>query len=83
MKSILLTDWNFMRVLRLFGGFSLVVLGILKHDTISSAFGFLFVYQGLFNVSCCGVGRCSNSQIETAKMKQLNESKEILYEEIK
>ena len=83
MKSILLTDWNFMRVLRLLGGFSVVVLGILMHDTISSAFGFFFVYQGFFNVSYCGVGSCSNSSIETSKMKQLNESEEILYEEIK
>lgn len=83
MKSILLTDWNFMRVLRLLGGFSLVVLGILKRDTISSAFGFFFVYQGLFNVSCCGAGSCSNSSIETTKMKQIKESEEIFYEEIK
>lgn len=72
-----------MRVVRLLGGFSLVVLGILKHDTISSAFGFFFVYQGLFNVSCCGAGSCSNSSIETTKMKQIKESEEIFYEEIK
>jgi hypothetical protein len=83
MKELFLTDWNLMRMLRVIGGFALIVVGITKHDTISGAFGLFFAYQGLFNVRCCGGGNCSNSSIETAKMKHLNESEEILYEEIK
>lgn len=78
MKQILLTDWNFMRILRVIGGFALIYAGITKHDTISGAFGLFFAYQGLFNVSCCGTGGCS-----TQVPINTNRIVEVEYEEIK
>jgi hypothetical protein len=83
MKELFLTDWNLMRMLRVIGGFTLIVVGITKHDTISGAFGLFFAYQGFFNVSCCGGGNCTNSVIDTIKMKQSNDTDHVVYEEIK
>jgi hypothetical protein len=83
MKELFLTDWNLMRILRVIGGFALIVVGITKHDTISGAFGFFFAYQGLFNVRCCGGGNCTNSVTDTIKMKQSNDTDHVVYEEIK
>jgi len=51
MKELFLTDWNLMRMLRVIGGVALVIAGIVKHDTITGAFGLFFAYQGFFNVS--------------------------------
>jgi hypothetical protein len=83
MKELFLTDWNLMRMLRVIGGVALVIAGIVKHDTITGAFGLFFAYQGFFNVSCCGGGNCTNSVTDTAKMKQSNETVDVVYEEIK
>jgi hypothetical protein len=83
MKELFLTDWNLMRILRVIGGVALVITGIVKHDTITGAFGLFFAYQGLFNVSCCGGGNCANPLADTPKMKQSNETDDVVYEEIK
>ena len=83
MKELFLTDWNLMRMLRVIGGFAFLITGIVKHDTITGAFGLVFAYQGLFNVSCCGGGNCANSVADTAKMKQSIETDDVVYEEIK
>ena len=83
MKELFLTDWNLMRMLRVIGGVALVIAGIVKHDTITGAFGLFFAYQGLFNVSCSGGGNCANSVSGNIKMKQSNETDDVVYEEIK
>lgn len=83
MKELFLTDWNLMRMLRVIGGFAFLITGIVKHDTLTGAFGLFFAYQGLFNVSCCGGGNCANSVTDTAKMKQSIETDDVVYEEIK
>lgn len=83
MKELFLTDWNLMRMLRVIGGFAFLITGIVKHDTLTGAFGLFFAYQGLFNVSCCGGGNCANSVTDPAKMKQSIETDDVVYEEIK
>ena len=82
-KETLLLDWNLMRILRVVGGFALIFAGITKHDTISGAFGLFFAYQGLFNVSCCGMGGCATSSCQTPSRNPIQETDDVEFEEVK
>lgn len=54
-----LSEWNFMRWLRLgLGGF-ILVQAFMHHDSISGIFGAFFVFQALTNTGCCGSGGCA------------------------
>jgi uncharacterized membrane protein YuzA (DUF378 family) len=56
MKELFLTDWNLMRMLRVIGGFALIVVGITKHDTISGAFGFFLPTKDCLMYAVVGEG---------------------------
>ncbi len=52
MKKLLLTDWNFIRVLRLVLGFLAIGAGVFKQDVLVGGIGGLLIYQAIINVSC-------------------------------
>lgn len=60
MKALLMSDWNLMRVLRLLAGIALLVSAYFNRQTLTGAFGLLFLYQGLFNIRGCGMGACAS-----------------------
>lgn len=58
MKTLLLTDWNLIRVVRLVFGGMAVTAGFTKGDVLAGAVGALLLYQAIWNVGCCG-GACA------------------------
>lgn len=72
-----------MRVFRIVLGLALVITGFIKKDTITGAFGLLFSYQGIFNVSTCGVGGCyTNTCQPVPKQMQDQAERDVHAEEI-
>lgn len=60
MKQILLTNWNFMRVLKLTFGFYATYEAFASSQYILLVLAAIFFYQSIFNVSACGMsGSCS------------------------
>ncbi|MBI5538468.1 MAG: hypothetical protein HY951_00280 [Bacteroidia bacterium] len=80
MKKLLLSNWHFMRILRLGTGIFFAINAIKTHDSISGIISVFLLFQALTNTGCCGVNGCST--IPNAK-KDTDNSKEIEYEEIK
>jgi hypothetical protein len=78
-QTIFKTQWDFMRWFRLFVGTALVVSGIFYNDNVFNMLGGFFIFQSLFNVSCCGYNNCSVKPVES---KNTMNSEAIEYEEI-
>lgn len=77
MKNSILSDWNFMRVIRLALGVFLVVQGIITGDWTFSLLGGLFTLMPLFNIGCCGASGCNVPDTKSRKP-----SSDITYEEV-
>jgi hypothetical protein len=58
-KNTLLTNWNFMRILRL--GLSVIILvqAVQMSDPLFGLFGAFFLIQALTNTGCCAAGNCT------------------------
>lgn len=78
-KKLLLSNWHFMRILRLGTGIFFAINAIKTHDSISGIISAFLLFQAITNTGCCGATGCSTP---TAK-KNTENSKEIEYEEIK
>ena len=74
MRAIL-TNWNFVRIIRLILGGVILVQGIVGKDIISIVFGILFGGMAVLNIGCCGAGCSVNFRSE-------NKRKIINYEEL-
>jgi len=57
-KQILLTNWNFMRFLRLGLGIMLAFQAIEMRDYLSGILAVFFFYQAATNTGCCGTNQC-------------------------
>ncbi|WP_127125143.1 hypothetical protein [Pseudoflavitalea rhizosphaerae] len=57
MKTLLTTNWNLMRVVRLVTGIAGVIYGLISHELLLGIAGIVLVLLGLFNAGCC----CSGS----------------------
>ena len=57
----ILVDWNISRIIRMVFGIGLCVMGITSKENVITLFGALLMFQGIFNLSCCGAGGCSLS----------------------
>jgi accessory gene regulator protein AgrB len=78
-NAILLSNWNFVRVIRLCMGLYIFVQSIIDKQFTFAIFGFLFVLMALFNYSCCG--NYCNKPIQ--KKENSDDLKnEIIYEEV-
>jgi hypothetical protein len=61
MKSILLTGWGLMRLVRLATGISGIGFGIIRLDWLLGIAGIILLLMALFNLGNCGVGGCTIS----------------------
>lgn len=77
MKNIL-SNWNFMRVLRLGLGIFIIVQGIVAHDWIFIVTGALFSLLPVLNIGCCSTNECHVEQYR----KETKNTSEISYEEV-
>ncbi|WP_438946824.1 hypothetical protein [Sediminibacterium sp.] len=77
MKEIILSNWNWMRVIRLLAGIAIIIQAIANKDTVFGVAGVLFTIMALFNTGCCGVGGCN-----TPIQKSNKSTEDITYEEV-
>lgn len=77
MKEVLMSNWSFMRIIRLLAGIAIIIQAIANKDTVFGVAGFLFTIMALFNTGCCGTGGCSTPIKKTNKTIE-----EIRYEEV-
>ena len=76
----MLASWNWVRIIRLvFGGIGLAQ-GIATHNNILSAIGVLLLFQGVFNVGCCGTACAVPTRKNTSPKKSIEE---VEFEEVK
>jgi hypothetical protein len=78
-KETLLTDWNFMRILRLGLGIYISVQAVETQSILSGVVAVFFIFQAITNTGCCGSKGCA------VPLKKNNSDKieEAEYEEIK
>ena len=77
MKQAIITNWTFMRFLRLGIGIAILAQAVITKDILFVFFGLAFTAMPVFNVGCCGTGGC-----DVQPEKKVNSTKEIPYEEV-
>lgn len=77
MKQAIFSNWNFMRFLRLGLGIAIIVQAILAKDWTMGIVGSLFTAMPVFNIGCCASGGCN-----TPENRNVENKKEITYEEV-
>jgi hypothetical protein len=78
-KQTLLTDWNFMRILRLVLGIYIAIKAVETLSILSGFFAAFFIFQAITNKGCCGSNGCS----VPIKKNNSDKTEEVAYEEIK
>ncbi|MDD5151071.1 MAG: hypothetical protein PHC28_11460 [Flavobacterium sp.] len=78
-KETLLTDWNFMRILRLGLGIYIAFQAFETHSIFSGVVAVFFLFQAITNTGCCGSNGCA---VPTKKSNS-DSIEEIEYKEIK
>lgn len=58
-KQVLLSNWHFMRWLRLALGLFIGVQAFQLHDTLSGFIAAFLLFQVITNTGCCGASGCS------------------------
>ena len=77
MKQVILSNWNFMRLLRLIAGIAITVQAFIARDLMLGMIGLLFTGMPIFNIGCCGTAGCATPVNNKAVTK-----KDITYEEV-
>jgi hypothetical protein len=77
MKQSILSNWNFMRFVRLGLGIAIIVQSVMVKDWTMGILGILFTSMPVFNIGCCGLGGCA-----TPVKKNTEQTKDITYEEV-
>lgn len=78
MKQAILSNWNFMRLVRLGLGVFILVQAVMARDWSMGLLGSLFTIMPVFNIGCCGAGGCAT----TPPKKTSETTKDISYEEV-
>lgn len=78
-RENLLTNWHFMRWLRLGLGLFVGIQAIQLHDALAGMVSAFFLFQVVTNTGCCGAGGCAVTS--TSQKEKLAEP--VDYEEIK
>lgn len=79
MKETLLTNWHFMRWLRLGIGLTIAAQSIISHEPIAGVIAALFLFQALTNSGCGGVNGCAVPSTRNKNKKVEN----VDFEEVK
>ncbi|KHJ36951.1 hypothetical protein PBAC_28690 [Pedobacter glucosidilyticus] len=61
MRSLLLNNWNVMRIIKILAGIYIAYEAITREEVLIGVLAAILLYQGLFNVSACGIGGCNVS----------------------
>jgi len=77
----LLSNWHFMRLLRMAIGLFLVWQMVQRPDIFTGLVAGVFMFQAITNTGCCGASGCSVPETGNKTASRLN--KEIEYEDIK
>jgi hypothetical protein len=77
MRQVIFHNWNFIRIVRLIVGVSILGQGILAKDVLLAIAGSLFATMAIFTAGCCATGSCNISP-----KKKLETTKEGTYEEV-
>lgn len=77
MKQAILSNWNFMRFLRLGLGIFIIVQSVIAKDWTMGILGIVFTSMPIFNIGCCGTSGCSTPTKKTSETP-----KDITYEEV-
>lgn len=80
LKAKLLSNWNFIRIVRLGLGIVILIQAFQMHSIMFGLLGSLFTWQALFNVGCCRTGGCG---VPLKNTTSVSAKKETTYEEIK
>lgn len=67
MKQTILTNWTFVRILRLLLGLGIIVQAVIVKDAFLGVAGLLFSSMAVFNVGCCGTGGCAPTPKKSSK----------------
>jgi len=78
-KETLLTDWNFMRILRMALGIYIAIQAIETQSILSGVVALFFMFQAITNTGCCGSNGCA---VPTKKSNS-DKIEDVEYEEIK
>jgi len=78
-KQTLLTNWNFMRFLRLGIGIYIAVQAIETQSVFSGIVAVFFIYQAVTNSGCCGTNGCA----VPIKKSNPDKTEDVDFEEIK
>lgn len=73
-----LSNWGFMRTLRLASGIFIVVQGVLSQEWLFAFAGILFSVMAIFNIGCCGAAGCP-----APVSKSSGKTEDITYEEVR
>lgn len=76
MKQVF-THWNFIRLMRLGLGITIIVQAVIVHEIVMVLAGMLLSGMALFNIGYCGAGGCKKPI-----RKNTPGTKEIEYEEV-
>jgi hypothetical protein len=77
MKQTILTNWSFIRFLRLGMGIAILVQAVVAKDILFALLGVVFTAMPVFNIGCCGTQGCYASSI-----KNQDKKKDVTYEEV-
>ncbi|MBK6640656.1 MAG: hypothetical protein KBH11_01160 [Bacteroidia bacterium] len=77
--SLLISNWNLMRVVRFIIGIIILIEGINSRQWIPGIVGGIFLIQAILNVGCCGSEGCNvpESKVDPDKTETVR------YEEVK
>ena len=78
MLQSILSNWNFMRFVRLGLGIAIIVQAVIAKDWTMGILGALFTSMPVFNIGCCGVGGCATPPVK----RNTENTKDITYEEV-
>jgi hypothetical protein len=79
MKSLLTTNWTFLRALRLGIGVAFLVSAYMQMEIIPAFIGGIFLYQSILNIGCAG-GTCYAPQV---KQNTKSSIEDVEFEEVK
>lgn len=77
MKQTIISNWNFMRFLRLGLGIAIIIQSVLAGNWTMGVLGVLFAAMPVFNIGCCGPAGCTAPAKKDSATK-----KDISYEEV-
>ncbi len=74
----LFTNWNFMRIVRLALGVSIIIQGVLIKEWMFVGLGALFSLMPILNIGCCATDNCG-----VPNRKNISKEEEVIFEEVK